>query len=105
MIGPDGSDEMQFNLGQRGRSLMDCEVSALQTATRLHQRVEGELADRGITAETLPDDLEARPPPIDDALAASPIYPSPARLRQRGSTTTISSPAHPIDKTQSQPTP
>src|SRR3546814_1517043 len=46
MIGPDGSDEMQFNLGQRGRSLMDFEVSARQTAARLHQRVEGELADR-----------------------------------------------------------
>src|SRR3546814_2384215 len=40
MIGPDGSDEMQFNLGQRGRSLMDFEVSARQTAARLHQRSE-----------------------------------------------------------------
>src|SRR3546814_5426962 len=69
MIGPDGSDEMQFNLGQRGRSLMDFEVSARQTAARLHQRVEGELADRGITAETLPDDMEARHRLIDEALA------------------------------------
>src|SRR3546814_17196683 len=65
---------MQFNLGQRGRSLMDFEVSARQTAARLHQRVEGELADRGITAETLPDDMEARHRLIDEARADSPLY-------------------------------
>src|SRR3546814_246939 len=80
MIGPDGSDEMQFNLGQRGRSLMDFEVSARQTAARLHQRVEGELADRGITAETLPDDMEARHRLIDEALADSPLYQARALL-------------------------
>src|SRR3546814_18933531 len=59
---------------------MDFEVSARQTAARLHQRVEGELADRGITAETLPDDMEARHRLIDEALADSPLYQARALL-------------------------
>src|SRR3546814_13070441 len=80
MSGAGGSDEWQCNLGQRGRSLMDFEVSARQTAARRHQRVEGELADRGITAETLPDDMEARHRLIDEALADSPLYQARALL-------------------------
>ena len=71
---------MQFNLGQRGRSLMDFEVSARQTAARLHQRVEGELAARGITAATLPDGMEARHRLIDETLAASHLYQARALL-------------------------
>lgn len=71
---------MQFNLGQRGRSLMDFEVSARQTAARLHQKVEEELTERGVTAATLPDDMEARHRLIDETLAESPLYQARALL-------------------------
>lgn len=71
---------MQFNLAQRGRSLMDFEVSARQTAARLHQKVEAELSERGITAETLPDDMEERHRLIDSTLADSNTYQARALL-------------------------
>jgi SAM-dependent methyltransferase len=71
---------MQFELAQRGRALMDFEVSTRQTAGRLHQRTEAELAAIGITAETLPDDMEERHRLIDDSLRESPVYQARALL-------------------------
>lgn len=69
---------MDIKLAQRGRALMDFEVTARQTANRLHAQAEGELAAKGITAETLPDDMDARHAVIDTALADSAAF----RLRR-----------------------
>jgi len=71
---------MQFELMQRGRALMDFEVSARQTASKLQQRAEAELAGMGVTAESLPDDMEARHRLIDERLAASPVFQARALL-------------------------
>lgn len=65
---------MQFDLAQRGRALMDFEVTARQTTSRLHQRAEAELGDKGITAATLPDDMEERHRLIEEALRDSPTF-------------------------------
>lgn len=71
---------MQFELMQRGRALMDFEVSVRQTASKLQQRAEAELAGMGVTAESLPDDIEARHRLIDERLAASPVFQARALL-------------------------
>lgn len=65
---------MQFDLAQRGRALMDFEVTARQTTSRLHQRAEAELSEMGVTAATLPDDMEERHRLIEDRLSDSPIF-------------------------------
>lgn len=71
---------MQFNLAQRGRALMDFEVTTRLAAAKLHQRSEGELAQAGIDAATLPDDMEERHRLIDSTLAQSPVYQARALL-------------------------
>ena len=71
---------MEVKLAQRGRALMDFEVSARQAANRLQRGVEAELAAKGITAETLPDDMEERHRVIDGALADSSVYRTRALL-------------------------
>lgn len=65
---------MEFELAQRGRALIDFEVTVRKRANALQQAVERELADKGITAETLPDKMDARHEMIDGALAHSPTY-------------------------------
>ena len=65
---------MDVKLAQRGRALMDFEVSARQTANRLQRDLEAELAAKGITAETLPDDMDERHRVIDAALVDSDLY-------------------------------
>ena len=65
---------MTVQLHQRGRALIDFQVSARQAATRLHTAVEGELAAKGLGAETLPEDMEARHTVIEEALADSKTY-------------------------------
>lgn len=65
---------MDFALAQRGRALMDFEVTARQTANSLHRAVEAELASAGITAETLPDDMDECHKLIDATLANSGTY-------------------------------
>jgi len=65
---------MEYSLTQRGRALMDFEVSARRTANRLQTRAEVELAEQGITAETLPADMDERHEFIDSKLADSPVY-------------------------------
>lgn len=64
----------EINLHQRGRAMMDFEVSARQKCTAINRVVERELADQGITAEILPDDMDARHAMIDAALADSVAY-------------------------------
>lgn len=71
---------MDVKLAQRGRALMDFEVSARQTANRLQRDVEAELAAKGITAETLPDDMDERHRVIDAALVDSDLYRTRALL-------------------------
>lgn len=65
---------MDIQLAQRGRALMDFEVTARLAAGRLHKAAEQELSTKGITAETLPDDMEERYDVIETALADSPVY-------------------------------
>jgi len=71
---------MQFSLGQRGRALMDFEVTTRMAASRLQQQVEAELAAGGLDADSLPDDMEQRHKTIDAALADSPTYQARALL-------------------------
>lgn len=62
---------MDCALRQRGRALMDFEVSARRMAGRLQIEAERELAETGITAETLPEDMDERHAVIDGTLAKS----------------------------------
>lgn len=71
---------MQFDLGQRGRAMMDFEVTTRLAASRLQQAVEGELADAGLDAQGLPEDMEERHRVIDSALAGSTAYQARALL-------------------------
>ncbi len=65
---------MQVELKQRGRALIDFEVSARQKATALHKAVEIELSNKGFTADQLPDDMEERHTLLEGALADSKLY-------------------------------
>ncbi len=71
---------MHFDLAQRGRALIDFEVSARHAATQLHQFIEADLAAKGITADTLPEDMDSRHRLIEDAQADSPLYQARALL-------------------------
>lgn len=71
---------MQIELGQRGRALMDFEVSTRQAAGRLQAQVEADLAKAGVTAETLPDDMEERHRVIDAAVGGTPTMQARALL-------------------------
>lgn len=65
---------MDCQLAQHGRAMMDFEVAARQRASRLQVDAEAELAAKGVTAATLPEDMEERYRVIDAALAGSPVY-------------------------------
>jgi SAM-dependent methyltransferase len=65
---------MELNLAQRGRALVDWEVSARQTANALHAKAVASLIRQGLTADKLPDDMEERYAVIEGALADSPTY-------------------------------
>lgn len=71
---------MDFTLLQRGRALMDFEVTARKTASRLHQKVEQALEQQGITSDTLPDDMEERHRLIENRLGNTPLYQARALL-------------------------
>jgi SAM-dependent methyltransferase len=62
---------MDFTLAQRGRALMDFEVTARRTASALQAESESELASHGLPADALPDDMEERHRVIETALAGS----------------------------------
>lgn len=59
---------IDISLKQRGRASIDFEVGVRLAARRRQQACEVVLADRGVTAETLPDDMDARHAVIDGAL-------------------------------------
>lgn len=59
------------SLAQRGRATFDFHCAVRGAVSELHRRSEGELAQAGITAETMPDDLEARHRLVDETLATS----------------------------------
>jgi SAM-dependent methyltransferase len=65
---------MDYALTQRGRALLDWEVSARLAANRLQARSEAELAEHGVTADTLPEDMNERHELIDRTLENSPVY-------------------------------
>jgi SAM-dependent methyltransferase len=65
---------MDIQLAQRGRALMDWEVSARQTASALHTKAVHSLVEQGLTADQLPDDMDARYDVIEAALADSATY-------------------------------
>jgi SAM-dependent methyltransferase len=71
---------MDFNLRQRGRAMMDFEVAARLTATRLQAELEQDLADLGVSSDNLPDDMEERHRMIDAALIGSTRYEARALL-------------------------
>lgn len=71
---------MDCAVAQRGRALIDFEVGVRQTASRLQAELETGLAARGVTAQTLPLDMEARHDMIDAALADVPSYATSALL-------------------------
>jgi SAM-dependent methyltransferase len=65
---------MDLNLAQRGRALVDWEVSARQTANALHAKAVASLVQKGLTADALPDDMEERYAVIEGALRGSATY-------------------------------
>ncbi len=71
---------MDFTLLQRGRALLDFEVTARKTVTQLHLKSEKALEAAGITADTLPADMEERHAVIDAALADSSLFQARALL-------------------------
>jgi SAM-dependent methyltransferase len=71
---------MDFTLAQRGRALMDFEVTARKMAGRLHQQVEQALVAQGLTADSLPDDMEARHKRIEQQMGRTPLYQARALL-------------------------
>jgi len=67
-------------LAQRGRALIDFEVGVRQAAGRLQTTLETILAERGVTAETLPEDMDARHRLIEETLADVPAQATRALL-------------------------
>lgn len=68
---------MEIMLAQRGRAMIDFEVAIRQLANRLQRDLEAELAERGVTAATLPESMDERHRLIDATLADW----APARTR------------------------
>jgi SAM-dependent methyltransferase len=63
-----------LSITQRGRARIDFEVGVRMAARRRQQECEGVLADRGVTARTLPEDMEARHALVDASLADVPAW-------------------------------
>ncbi|WP_375383263.1 class I SAM-dependent methyltransferase [uncultured Sphingomonas sp.] len=61
-------------LAQRGRAAIDFHITMRGMVSSLQREVEAELASHGITAATLPDDLDDRHTLIDATLASSDAY-------------------------------
>ncbi len=77
---------MNVELAQRGRALIDFEVGVRRETARIQREAEGLLAERGVTAETLPDDMDARHDLIDSTLADHAPYRTAAFLGEWGAT-------------------
>ncbi len=65
---------MEFVLRQRGRASMEFLVDLTRAAAPLAARWSRELAEAGLTAETLPEDLDARHAAIGAALSGSDSF-------------------------------
>jgi SAM-dependent methyltransferase len=65
-------------LAQHGRAAIDFHCSMRGAVSALQRGVEAEMAARGITADTMPEDMDERHALVDTSLAASNGY----RLRQ-----------------------
>ena len=61
-------------LAQRGRAAIDFHITMRGAVSSLQREAEAELAGHGVTAETLPEDLDARHALIDATLAQSKAY-------------------------------
>ncbi|MDB5685499.1 MAG: hypothetical protein JWR77_88, partial [Rhizorhabdus sp.] len=72
--------QMECAIAQRGRALIDFEVGVRQAASRMQGKLEVELTARGVTALTLPLDMDARHDMIDAALADVPSHATRALL-------------------------
>lgn len=59
---------------QRGRARIDFEVGVRLAAKRRQQACEGVLADRGVNAQTMPEDMDARHRLVDETLADIPAW-------------------------------
>jgi ubiquinone/menaquinone biosynthesis C-methylase UbiE len=68
------------SITQRGRARIDFEVGVRLAARRRQQACEALLADRGVTAATLPEDMDARHALIDATLADAPAWATHALL-------------------------
>lgn len=60
---------IDVTITQRGRARIDFEVGVRLAAKRRQQACEALLAERGVTAATLPEDMDARHALIDDTLS------------------------------------
>lgn len=58
-------------LAQRGRALINFQAGLSRATYALHGNVETEMTERGITADTLPDDLDAQLKLVDEELCNS----------------------------------
>lgn len=76
---------MDFQLRQRGRASMDFLIALSEAGRPLGARWTAELADRQITAASLPDDLDARHDAIESALADSKAWGTSGLLMEFGS--------------------
>lgn len=65
---------MELELRQRGRAAMEFLVDLALSTRPLGQRWNAELAGAGVTADALPDDLDARHAAMDAALAGSRAF-------------------------------
>ncbi|WP_448581473.1 class I SAM-dependent methyltransferase [Thermaurantiacus sp.] len=65
---------MEFLLRQKGRAEMDFLVSLAQASAGLAPRWQAELAAAGVSAATLPEDLDARHAMVEAALARSDAF-------------------------------
>lgn len=65
---------MDFQLRQRGRASMDFLIAVMGESRPLMATWNGELADAQVTADTLPDDIDARHATVNRALAGSKAW-------------------------------
>jgi len=65
-------------LAQRGRALIDFQAGIGKASYGLNMAMEAEMAAKGINADTLPDDIDARHAMVDEKLADSKTF----KLRQ-----------------------
>ncbi len=76
---------MDFQLRQRGRASMDFLLALSEAGRPLGAKWGAELADRQVTAASLPEDMDARHETIDAALADSKAWAASGLLMEFGS--------------------